>query len=182
MDGGRGCSWHGRPCCRSDEGAVHVIQIDNPAGQATSAPPDVRRWTPEQMRPTLRSQSQPTPTEQGFEMTHPTDKELLADLLAKRDWLRRNPTGMAALTTKRRIKEIERELESRGVAFERSTVASSPRPSRTIWYVAVNDRDQPGQCIHAERDCMHLSDTRLERVREATEHEIAHLAICSTCG
>jgi hypothetical protein len=116
-------------------------------------------------------------------MTHRTDNELLVDLMAKRDWLLRNPTGMAALTTKRRIKEIERELESRGVDFEVLKGGSDrPRLGRSIWYVAVNDRDQPGQCIHADRDCMHLSDTRIDRVREATESEIARLAICATCG
>ncbi len=90
---------------------------------------------------------------------------------------------MAGLTTKRRIKEIERELESRGVDFEAPKAASGrPRLGLSISYVAVNDRDQPGQCIHADRDCMHLSDTRLQRVREATESEIVRLAICSTCG
>jgi len=116
-------------------------------------------------------------------MTDRTDKELFVDLMAKRDWVRRNPTGMAALTTKRRIKEIERELESRGVDFAAPRPGSSrPRLGLSIWYVAVNDRDQPGQCVHADRGCMHLSDTRLQRVRQATEGEIARLAICSTCG
>ncbi len=116
-------------------------------------------------------------------MTPRTDKELLVDLLAKRGLARRNPTGMAALTTKRRIKEIERELESRCVDSEVSKAGSSrPRLGLSIWYVAVNDREQPGQCIHADRDCMHLSDTRLQRVREASESEIARLAICSTTG
>jgi hypothetical protein len=89
-------------------------------------------------------------------MADRTNKELLVDLLAKREWLRRNPTGMAALTTKRRIKEIERELESRGVDLDAPKAASGrPRLGLSIWYVAVNDRDQPGQCIHPDRECMH---------------------------
>ena len=116
-------------------------------------------------------------------MTEGTDKELLVDLLAKREWLRRNPSGMAALTTKRRIKEIERELESRGVDVEPPSAGSErPRLGLSSWYVAVNDKGQPRQCIHADRGCMHLSDTRLQRVREATEGEIARLPICATCG
>jgi hypothetical protein len=32
-------------------------------------------------------------------MTDRTEKGLLVDLLAKREWMRRNPTGMAALTS-----------------------------------------------------------------------------------
>jgi hypothetical protein len=116
-------------------------------------------------------------------MTHPTDNELLVDLRAKREWLRRNPTGMAALTTKRRIREIERELESRGVDVEAPKAATGrTRLSLSVWYVAVNDRDQPGQCIHADPGCMHLSDTRIQNVREATESEIERLAVCATCG
>jgi hypothetical protein len=112
-----------------------------------------------------------------------TDKELLVDLLAKREWLRRNPTGIAALTTKRRIKEIERELESRGVDLDAPKAASSrPRLGLSIWYVAVNDKGQPRQRIHADRGCVHLNDTRLQGVREANEAEIARLPVCSTCG
>jgi hypothetical protein len=42
-----------------------------------------------------------------------SDKELRVDLLAKRECLVRNPAGMAALATKRRIKEIEREVDPR---------------------------------------------------------------------
>ena len=60
-------------------------------------------------------------------MTHPTDNELRADLVAKHDWLRRNLSGMAALTTKRRIKEIERELESRGVDAKAPTAPPAVR-------------------------------------------------------
>jgi len=76
-------------------------------------------------------------------MTDRTDKELLVDLLAKREWLRRNPTGMAALTTKRRVKEIERELEIRGVDVEAPNAASDrPRLGLSTWYVAVNDKDR----------------------------------------
>ena len=116
-------------------------------------------------------------------MTDRTDKELLFDLVAKRDWLRRNPTGMAALTTKRRIKEIERELEHRGVSVEAPDAGSGRTGlSLSVWYVAVTDKDQPGQRIHADRDCMHLSGTGIANVREATESEIARLPICGTCG
>lgn len=116
-------------------------------------------------------------------MTDLTDNELLVDLRAKRDWLRRNPTGMAAFTTKRRIKEIERELADRGVNVEAPDAASGrPGLSLSVWYVAVNAKDQPAQCIHADRDCMHLSGTGIANVREATEIEIARLAVCATCG
>jgi hypothetical protein len=90
---------------------------------------------------------------------------------------------MAALSTKRRITEIERELEGQGVDVEAQRAASDrPRLGLSNWYVAVNDKDQPRQWIHADRGCMHLNDTRLQGVREANEAEIARLPVCSTSG
>jgi hypothetical protein len=112
-----------------------------------------------------------------------TDNELIVDLLAKREWLRHNPTGMAALTTKRQIKALERELESRGVDVDAAqTTLGRTRLGLSAWYVATNQRDQPKQCKHADRHCLHLSATPLALIREATDSEIELLPTCSTCG
>ena len=112
-------------------------------------------------------------------MTSPTDNELLADLRAKRDWLRGNPGGMAASTTKRRIREIERELEARGVRVETDVGSRHAQLGRSVWYV-VDTRETAGnRCLHAERTCMHLDESTL---REATDYERDHLPVCSTCG
>lgn len=72
------------------------------------------RGGPTTAQPLLfRSPKLATVAEEGFDIDAPdTHDEPLVDLMAKRDWLRRNSTGMAALKTKRRIKQIERELES----------------------------------------------------------------------
>jgi hypothetical protein len=116
-------------------------------------------------------------------MSDKTDNELLVDLRAKRDWLRHNPGGMAAQTTKRAIRALERELESRGVDCAAPQSATGrTRLSLSVWYVAVNDGDKPGQCIHADPECLHLTATRSANIREATESEIERLDICSTCG
>jgi hypothetical protein len=56
-----------------------------------------------------------------------TDSALLVELVAKRDWLRGRSPGMLTRSTARRMKEIERELESRGVDAEAPTASSSAR-------------------------------------------------------
>jgi hypothetical protein len=75
------------------------------------------------------------------------------------------------------------ELKSRGVdVVARRAASDRPRLGLSIWCVAVNDKAQPRQWIHADRGCMRLNDTRLQGDREATEAEIARLSVCSTCG
>jgi hypothetical protein len=116
-------------------------------------------------------------------MDDKSDDELLHDLWAAREWLRHNPTGMQAEMTKRRIRELERELKRRGVDVEAAgETCGRGRLGRSVWFVAVNSKDRPGDCIHADPHCMHLSDTRHDRVREATESEIDRLAPCTTCS
>ena len=81
-------------------------------------------------------------------MTHRTHNELLVDLMAKRDWLLRKPTGMAALTTKRRIKEIKRELESSRRDLEVAEGGSDrPRLGPSIWYVR-GERQRSAGAVH----------------------------------
>lgn len=50
---------------------------------------------------------------------------------------------MAAQTTKRAIKALERELESRGVELAPPQAATGRTClSLSVWYVAVNDTDK----------------------------------------
>lgn len=107
-------------------------------------------------------------------MDHLTDNGLLVELRARKDWLRDNATGMAASTTKRRIRDLERELERRGVDVAAQPRSTSPRSGRSTWYVTSG-----GRCRHHDRDCLHLADSK---VREATEDERENLPICSTCS
>ena len=101
-------------------------------------------------------------------MLHLTDNELLVELRAKRDWLRANPTGMAASTTKRRMKEIERELASRGVDVDAESRSQRSRLALSVWYV-VDQQPTTSRAVHADRDCLHLMDSR---VREATQSRV----------
>lgn len=46
--------------------------------------------------------------------------------------------------TKRRIRELERELESRGVDVEAAEETSDrARLGRSVWFVAVDNKDRP---------------------------------------
>lgn len=116
-------------------------------------------------------------------MEHKSDDELLHDLWAAREWLRQNPICPQAQITKRRIRQLEGELKRRGIDVEAAGETSDrTRLGRSVWFVAVDTKDRPGDCIHADHDCMHLSDTRSDRVREATESELGRLAPCTTCS
>ena len=111
-------------------------------------------------------------------MTDMTDNELLTELDAKRDWLRSNPTGMAGSVTKRKIKELEREAEQRGL----ETKPARPQGQtlgRSVWFVVDARETVPNRSLHADRGCMHLADSR---VREATDQEREQLTICPTCS
>lgn len=110
-------------------------------------------------------------------MTHLTDQALLAELRAKREWLRSNPGGATAAMTKRRIKEMEREAAERRLDTQVSA-RSRAGLGLTAWYV-VDKEPSTNRSLHRDRACMHLTDSV---VREATEHERDQLAICSTCG
>jgi hypothetical protein len=112
-------------------------------------------------------------------MTDPTDNQLLVDLRAKRDWLRANPSGMAAATTKRKMKEIERELERRGIDVDASPQSQRSTLGLSLWYVVDVNETVTSRSLHADRTCMHLSDSK---IREATDYEREHLAICSSCA
>ena len=111
-------------------------------------------------------------------MTDVPDTELLADLEAKRDWLRSNPTGMAAAVTKRKIRELEREAERRGLEAEGSRPQQRTL-GRSVWYVVNATETATNRSLHADRTFMHLADSQ---VREATEYERDRLTICSSCG
>jgi hypothetical protein len=111
-------------------------------------------------------------------MTEIPDTELLGDLEAKRDWLRSNPTGVAAAVTKRKIRELEREAAQRGLKTE----AGRPQRrtlGRSVWYVVNAKETAANRSLHADRTCMHLADSQ---VREATDHEQDRLTICSSCS
>ncbi len=110
-------------------------------------------------------------------MTDLTDQALLAELRAKREWLRSNPGGATAAMTKRRIKEMEREAADRGLDAEVSARSRSGL-GLTAWYV-VDKQTSTTRSLHRDRACMHLVDSE---VREATERELDQLAICSTCS
>ena len=111
-----------------------------------------------------------------------TDSALLVELVAKRDWLRGRSPGMLTRSTERRMKEIERELESRGVDAEAPTASRRRRLSLSRYYVAG-----AGQCLHADPDCL-LMRGREDRattddhgIREANEHAIESLRPCASC-
>jgi hypothetical protein len=115
-------------------------------------------------------------------VTEMTDTALLVELAAKGDWLRDRSPGVFTRSTERRMKEIERELESRGVNAEAPTASRRGRLSLSRYYVAG-----AGQCLHADRDCL-LMRGREERatmddlgIREANEHEIESLRPCASC-
>jgi hypothetical protein len=110
-------------------------------------------------------------------MTDLTDNELLVELRAKRDWLRTNPSGMAAATAKRKIKEIERELESRRIAVEASPQSQRSMLGLSVWYVVDVKETVASRSLHADRACTHLNESK---IREATDYEREHLAICSS--
>jgi hypothetical protein len=65
-------------------------------------------------------------------LTHRTDNEPLVELRAKRSWLRAHLTGMAASTTKRRMREIERELASRNVDVDAEARSQRSRPALSV--------------------------------------------------
>jgi hypothetical protein len=92
---------------------------------------------------------------------------------AKAEWLRLNPHGMRAQSVRRELRAYERELEAQGVDIE----SLSERRTLMRGYVV-----RGGQVIHADRDCLHLSDTADEDVREATAEERAELPPCQTCA
>lgn len=115
-------------------------------------------------------------------VTDMTDNALRVELLAKRDWLRGRSPGMLTRSTERRVKEIERELESRGVDAEAPKASRRRRLSLSRYYVAG-----AGQCLHADPDCL-LMRGAAERarmadpgIREASEHEVETLRPCSSC-
>lgn len=111
-------------------------------------------------------------------MTELTDTALAAEVAAKRDWLRANPTGMLASATKRKIKELEREAADRGLEPE----AARPQAraaGRSAWFVVDAKETSANRSLHADRACMHLADSQ---VREATEYERNRLTICTTCS
>lgn len=106
-------------------------------------------------------------------MFYLTDDALLAELAAKRDWLRSNPTGMAASVTKRKIKELEREATERGL--ETAAVRPQRRTlGRSVWWVVDAKETASNRSLHTDRTCMHLADSQ---VREATEREQDRLTI-----
>jgi hypothetical protein len=116
------------------------------------------------------------------QVTETTDSALLVELVAKRDWLRGRSPGMLTRSTERRMKEIERELESRGVDTEAPTASRRRRLSLSRYYVAG-----AGQCLHADPDCLQMRG-RKERattgdhgIREANEREIESLRPCAFC-
>ena len=116
------------------------------------------------------------------QLTDMTDNALRVELLAKRDWLRGRSPGMLTRSTERRVKEIERELESRGMKVDAPTASRRGRLSLSRYYVAG-----AGQCLHADPDCL-LMRGREERasmtdlgIREANEHEIESLRPCASC-
>ena len=116
------------------------------------------------------------------EVTEMTDNELLIELGAKRDWLRDHSIGVRARSTERRAKEIQRELESRGVDAVSPKASRRGRLSLSRYYVAG-----AGQCLHAHPECL-LMRGAAERatmvdpgIREANEHEVGTLRPCSSC-
>jgi hypothetical protein len=111
-------------------------------------------------------------------MTDLTDNELLVELRAKRDWLRANPKGMAAATTRRKMKEIEREVERRGIDVAAWPESQRSRLGLSVWYVVDVKETLASRSLHADRACTHLNDSK---IREATDYERDHLAICSPC-
>lgn len=111
-----------------------------------------------------------------------TDNALLVELLAKRDWLRGRSPGMLTRSTERRVKEIERELGSRGVDAEAPKASRRRRLSLSRYYVAGT-----GQCLHADPDCLQMRGPA-ERatmadhgIREANEHQVESLRPCAFC-
>lgn len=119
----------------------------------------------------------PWPYSSDAPMTDLTDQALLAELRAKREWLRSNPGGATAAMTRRKVKEMEREAADRGLDPEVSPRSRS-ETGLTAWYV-VEAKTSTRRSLHRDRACMHLADSV---VREATELERDQLAICSTCS
>lgn len=109
-----------------------------------------------------------------------TDRELLAELRALRDWLRDGQSGIAASNARRRIKQIEQELADRRIDPEVTEHQRARQPGRTRWYVVdVDENSSRDRMLHLDRDCLHLSASK---VREATDLEVERLKPCSTCG
>ena len=98
-------------------------------------------------------------------------QSLVVEWRAKREWLRSNPTGAGAAVTKRRLKQLEREIKELRLDLEQAALSSA-----TAWWVTASG---VGRSRHLDRQCLHLSDSV---VREATEAELLDLPICSTCG
>lgn len=109
-------------------------------------------------------------------MTKLTDQEMLAELHAKRAWLRANPTGSGVAVTKRAIRALQRELEERGVPLSADDATTPDTSGRTTYYVADS---WVGCSLHADPGCLHLSDSK---VREANERQLQSFTVCSTCG
>ena len=109
-------------------------------------------------------------------MTKLTDQEMLAELRAKRAWLRANPTGSGAAVTQRAIRALQRELEERGVPLDADGAKSPGTSGRTIYYVADSSA---ARSLHADPGCLHLSDSK---VREANERQLRSFTVCATCG
>lgn len=109
-----------------------------------------------------------------------TDNELLVELRAKRDWLRAAQSGMATTITKRRIKEIERELAARGIDLELATESKRVKRELTRWYVIdIDERSARDRMLHLDRGCLHLGPSK---IGEATDLELERLKTCSACS
>lgn len=103
-----------------------------------------------------------------------TDEEMLAELCAKKAWLRAHPTGSGAAVTKRAVRVLERELEERGVEVGDDSTPGTA--GRTTYYVA---NSPAARSLHVDPGCLHLMDSE---VREADESQLRRFSVCSPCG
>lgn len=108
------------------------------------------------------------------------------EYVAKRDWLRLNPTGMRARSVMRELRAWERELAEREITVEAWLATDRVRLAKTAWFVAFF-HDRPRQPLasrvrHHDRYCTAIVDIPDQDVREATEAEIEKLPACAWCG